>query len=123
MCSIVGNEKEPQQAPPGQGTDASRAPLCIFQYSATTAALSRYMFLPSCEGHRHVQHCQACKGELHQVKHWCQSHTFLTMPHMPAAFVTLQQHVMAKCGRICRVLEYAQVCTIRTSALTWWSSL
>src|SRR5258707_13051533 len=70
-----------------------------------------------------VRNAKERYNELPQVKHWCQSHTFLTVPHMPAAFVTLQQHVIAKCGRICRVLEYAQVCTIRTSALTWWSSL
>jgi hypothetical protein len=39
-------------------------------------------------------------NELHQVKHWCQLHTFLTMPHMPAAFVTWWTHVTIKCGRI-----------------------
>jgi hypothetical protein len=39
-------------------------------------------------------------NELHQVKHWYQSHTFLTMPHMPTAFVTWWTHVMVKCGHV-----------------------
>src|SRR5713226_2353791 len=56
-------------------------------------------------------------------KHWCQSHTLLTVLHMPAVFATQQKHVMAYCGHICRVLEHAQVCVIGTSALTWQSLL
>jgi hypothetical protein len=39
-------------------------------------------------------------NELHQVKHWCQLHTFLTMLHMPAAFITWWTHVVVKCGHI-----------------------
>src|SRR5260370_2625225 len=52
-------------------------------------------------------------------KHWCQSHTLLTEPHMPAALATWQTHVIAKYSHICRVLEHAQVCATGTSPLTW----
>src|SRR5258708_1871914 len=52
-------------------------------------------------------------------KHWCQSHTFLTVPNMSAAFETWQRHVIAQYGHICGVLEHTQVCATGTSPLTW----
>ncbi len=47
-----------QQALPGQSTGASRTHLCMFQYFANVAAIRHYVFLLSCEGRGHVQHCQ-----------------------------------------------------------------
>src|SRR5258708_29252465 len=49
---------------------------------------------------------------------WYQSHTFLTVPHMPAAFTTWQKHVMAYCSHTYGVLQHAQVCATVTSAFT-----
>ena len=67
-----------------------------------------------------VRNAKESYNELRQVRHWCQSHTFPTVPHMPMAFVTWQTHVMAKCSHICGVLEHAQMCA---TALTWQSLL
>src|SRR5258707_5921228 len=52
-------------------------------------------------------------------KHWCQLHTFLTVPHMPEALTTWQTHVIAQYGHIWGVWKHAQVCAVSTSPLTW----
>src|SRR5258708_26774548 len=75
---------------------------------------------------RRPQACAALSGmqrratmSSSRLKHWCQSHTFLTVPHMSAALATWQTHVIAQCGHICGVLKHTQVCTTGTSPLTW----
>src|SRR5258707_6642833 len=74
---------------------------------------------------RRLQACAALSGMQRRAtmsstrsKHWCKSHMFLTVPHMPAALKTWQTHVIAQCGYICGVLEHAQVCAAGTSPLT-----
>src|SRR5216684_9361075 len=66
---------------------------------------------------RRPQACAALSGMQRRAtmsstrsKHWCQSHTLLTVPHIPAALATWKTHVISQYGHICGVLEHAQVC-------------
>src|SRR5260370_24831949 len=70
---------------------------------------------------RRLQACAALSGMQRRAtmsstrsKHWCQSHTFLTVLHMSTALETWQTHVIAQYGHIYRVLEHAQVCATGT---------
>src|SRR5258708_1711870 len=65
---------------------------------------------------RRLQACAALSGMKRRAtmsstrsKHWCQSHTFLTVPHMPAALETWQTLVIAQYGQFCGALENAQL--------------
>jgi hypothetical protein len=65
VCSTVENEKESyNKLHQVKGLVPVCTHLCMLQYSANMDTLGYYMFLLSCKGHGHVQHCQECKGEL-----------------------------------------------------------
>src|SRR5258708_36862628 len=57
---------------------------------------------------RRPQACAALSGMQRRatmsstrLKHWCQSHTFLTVPHMSVALPTWQKHAIAQGCHLC----------------------